>query len=145
MCSGDSSCGRQSLVRVSHLLNQFLGEMPGFRLYVPIVGEWLRFRYPPACRLPTSPSATHQHCFYDDFPNGRKVRATESSVSLHADIQRLEVRSHWIPFYEIRDGVARKRRGYFIAVRFVNDDGLMLRTNFSRDDHAWLLPSEDSD
>ena len=114
--------------------------MLGFPLYVPIVGEWLRFRYPPACRLPTSPSATHQHCFYDDFPNGRKVRATESSVSLHADIQCLEVRERWILFHDI-EREARIRWGYFIAVRFVNDDGLMLWTNFSRDDDAWLLPS----
>ena len=101
--------------------------MPGFPLYVPIVGVWLRFRYPPARRL------RFKHCFYDDFPNGRKVRATESSVSLHADIQCLEVRE------------ARIRRSYFIAVRFLNDDGRMLWTNFSRDDHAWLLPSEYSD
>ena len=112
--------------------------MPGFPLYVPIVGVWLRFRYPPARRL------RFKHCFYDDFPNGRKVRATESRVSLHADIQCLEVRESWILFHEI-GREARTRRGYFIAVRFLNDDGLMLWTNFSRDDHAWLLPSEDSD
>ena len=105
----------------------------------PLVGHWLRFRYPSARGV------GRKHGFYDDFPIRRKVRATESRVSLHADIQCLEVRTHWLPFYHIRHGKARIRRGYFMAVRFVNDDGLMLWTNFSRDDYAWLLPSEDSD
>ena len=112
--------------------------MSGFPLYVPIVGDRVLSRYPPTRRL------RFKHCFYDDFPNGRKVRATESSVSLHADIQCLEVRESWILFHEI-GREARIRWSYFIAFRFVNDDGLMLWTNFSRDDHAWLLPSEDSD
>ena len=94
-------------------------------------------------QLSTVPLLRRVSCY--DFPIGRKVRATESRVSLHADIQCLEVRTHWLPFYHIRHGEARIRRGYFMAVRFVHDDGLILWTNFSRDDHAWLLPSEDSD
>ena len=126
-------------------LNQLLGEMPAAlpvaeatrSLQMPRVGDWLRFRYPPA------DGRRFKHCFYDDFPNGRKVRATESRVSLHADIQCLEVRENWILFHEL--ALHKIRRGYFIAVRFVNDDGVELWTNFSRDDHAWLLPSEDSD
>ena len=86
------------------------------------------------------------HGFYDAFPNGRKVRSWESSVDLHADIKVLEVRDAslgYAPFYVSWE--AWNRRGYFIAVRFVNDDGVELWTNYSRDDFIWLLPSEDSD
>ena len=137
-CRNYSRCAvlvaRQSLVCVCQLLHQLLGAMSGFPLYVPVVGDWLRFRYPPARRR------CFKHRFYDDFTNGRKVCSTESSVRLHAHLQCLEVRESWIRFHEI-GREARIRWSYFIAVRFVNDDGLLLWTSFSRDDHAWLLPS----
>ena len=146
------SCARQSLVSVCLSLNQLLGAMaaglPAVPAGLPVVeatrfpnepsvGDWLRFRHPPA------DGRRFTHCFYDAFPNGRNVRSRDSSVSLHANIQVLEVVYTWIGYTIIR--AAWNRRGYYIAVRFLNNDGLMLWTNYSRDDHIWLLPSDASD
>ena len=70
------------------------------------------------------------------------MRSWESSVDLHADIKVLEVRDASLGYAPFQLSFPP---GYFIAVRFVNDDGVELWTNYSRDDFIWLLPSEDSD
>ena len=87
----------------------------------PTIGDALQFRHPNSQRF--------RHKFYDDFPNGRQVPASASSVDLTTPITIDEMSEAIIG------------RAVYRAVRFTNPaDGVQLWTNYSRDNHMWLVP-----
>ena len=83
-----------------------------------VAGDVLEFLYPD----------THgfAHRFYDDFPYGRRVQAFEAYVNRHATILVEDVRTGTF------DGKT------FVGVQFRAQNGMLLWTNFSKEDDEWL-------
>ena len=83
----------------------------------PSPGDIMAFRYPDESF----------HRFYNDFPAGRRVKAFEAYVDLHATFIVLDVRK------------ARKRRGaQFTSVQFRSHNGTLLWTTFAKNDEELL-------
>ena len=72
------------------------------------------------------------HRFYTDFPYGRRVPACEAYVDMHEAwnvakyVEVLQVRCQTF------DGVE------YVGVQFQARNGMILCTNFSKDDDVWL-------
>ena len=90
---------------------------------VPAVGDRLYFRYPDALHF--------RHGFYTSWPGdgGAKVGRETSEVDLRAPVD----------VQEVVENIWRGSR--WVAIRFSNPrDGKVLWTNYSRDDHVWMVP-----
>ena len=88
-------------------------------LELPEPGECLLFRFPS--------SLTFKHFVYDDFPEGRKIRADEAFVDFASPIYVEEVRTG-----EIMGKM-------FVAVAFMLDSGLTVWTNYSKEAFKYMV------
>ena len=83
------------------------------------VGDVCEFLYPDGSWI--------SHRFYTDFPYGRRAPAFEPYVDMYGTLfEVLQVRS------ETFDGVE------YVGVQFQARNGMLLWTNFSKDDDVWL-------
>lgn len=80
---------------------------------------------------------THDHAFYDDFPDGIEVSADSYQVDYHAPISVISARAATKNTYHHGLG---NRVFRYVAVSFRSGSGDIIWTNFSRNGFVWMVP-----